>query len=65
VSVGVVRRLLTTREGGYSRAPYDSLNLGEHVGDAPDVVTANRGVLAQRIGTAPGWPWWMARSRYR
>ena len=59
MSVGVVRRLLTTREGGYSRAPYDSLNLGEHVGDAPDVVAANRGVLAQRIGLPMARLVWM------
>lgn len=32
----------TTRNGGVSRPPYDSLNLGAHVGDEADSVAANR-----------------------
>ena len=32
----------TTRRGGVSAAPYDSLNLGIHVGDNPAQVQANR-----------------------
>ena len=28
-----VKALQTTRNGGVSAAPYDSLNLGDHVGD--------------------------------
>ncbi len=28
-----VRAVCTTRAGGSSAAPYDSLNLGDHVGD--------------------------------
>lgn len=28
-----VRALMTLRQGGYSQAPYDSFNLGDHVGD--------------------------------
>lgn len=34
--------LCTTRAGGVSVAPYDSLNLGDHVGDAHEAVRANR-----------------------
>ena len=30
-----VQALCTTRAGGCSRAPFDSLNLGDHVGDDP------------------------------
>lgn len=47
-----VRALCTTRRGGHSAAPFDSLNLGDHVGDAPEAVAANRRLLqAQLAGT--------------
>jgi len=42
-----VHALCTTRAGGVSAAPYDHLNLGDHVNDAPAAVQANRAVLAQ------------------
>jgi YfiH family protein len=45
-----VRAFFTDREGGVSDAPYDSLNLAEHVGDAPAAVAANRKVLAELAG---------------
>jgi copper oxidase (laccase) domain-containing protein len=44
---------LTDRIGGGSARPYDSLNLGGHVGDDPARVTANRARLAAEIGVAP------------
>ncbi len=37
-----VRAVMTTRAGGVSRAPYDSLNLGDHVGDDAADVAENR-----------------------
>lgn len=40
-----VQALFTTRAGGVSAAPYDSLNLGDHVGDEPAAVAANRARL--------------------
>ncbi|RIX59324.1 peptidoglycan editing factor PgeF [Paenibacillus nanensis] len=40
------------REGGVSSAPWDSLNIGLHVGDAADAVIANRKRLTDKIG----WP---------
>jgi polyphenol oxidase len=40
----------TTRAGGHSVLPYDSLNLGDHVGDEILTVAANRAVLGQAIG---------------
>jgi purine-nucleoside/S-methyl-5'-thioadenosine phosphorylase / adenosine deaminase len=40
-----VKALSTTRQGGVSPAPYDSFNLGDHVGDAPAAVTTNRAKL--------------------
>lgn len=48
-----VHAICTTRLGGVSAAPYDALNLGAHVGDAPASVTANRTLLRQAIGARP------------
>ena len=44
---------MSTRSGGVSHAPWDSLNLGEHVGDNPEAVAANRARLQQALGTRP------------
>ena len=48
---------MTDRHGGVSLAPYDSLNLGLHVGDIPQQVLVNRGLLAQQLqlATEPVW----------
>ena len=40
----------TGRTGGVSSAPYSSLNLGDHVGDDPAVVEANRQLLMEAAG---------------
>ena len=48
-----VRAVFTTRAGGVSPVPYDSLNLGDHVGDLPANVAANRDVLRQATGSHP------------
>lgn len=37
-----VAALVTTRAGGMSHEPFDSLNLGDHVGDDPTAVAHNR-----------------------
>ena len=50
-----VRALQTTRNGGHSREAYASLNLGDHVGDDPLVVAANRQVLSPFLPTEPVW----------
>ena len=50
-----VRSLQTTRAGGISRAPYDSLNLGDHVGDAPLAVERNRMLLNGLLPSEPVW----------
>ena len=50
-----VRALVTTRLGGVSMAPFDSLNLGDHVGDAPDAVAHNRARVAAALPAAPLW----------
>ncbi|MGV0744628.1 peptidoglycan editing factor PgeF [Mycolicibacterium sp. XJ870] len=44
-----VRRVTTTRAGGVSAPPFDSFNLGDHVGDDPAAVAANRTRLAAAI----------------
>lgn len=44
---------MSTRAGGCSPAPFDSLNLGDHVGDDPQRVQANREALARAIGARP------------
>lgn len=47
-----VRAACTTRAGGVSTAPFDSLNLGDHVGDSADHVAANRAVLRSSLGVS-------------
>lgn len=48
-----VRAVCTTRAGGRSVAPYDSLNLGDHVGDDILAVGANRALLHEAIQARP------------
>lgn len=48
-----VRALCSTRGGGVSHAPYDSLNLGSHVGDVASQVQHNRALLKQALGARP------------
>ena len=50
-----VRTLQTTRTGGVSLSPYDSLNLGTHVGDEPAAVAANRAALRTLLPAEPAW----------
>lgn len=50
-----VHALCTTRAGGCSTGGYSSLNLGTHVGDAPQAVAANRARLVAALQTTkPG-----------
>lgn len=48
-----VKAVFTTRHGGLSPAPFDSMNLGDHVGDGPMLVAANRALLTQALGAKP------------
>ncbi len=52
-----IRRVSTTRAGGVSAAPFDTFNLGDHVGDDPAAVAANRYRLAAAIGLADRVVW--------
>lgn len=42
--------IFTNRLGGVSEAPFDSANLGDHVGDLPASVDENRAMLESQIG---------------
>ncbi len=48
-----VRAVMTDRHGGVSAAPYDTMNLGDHVGDLPASVLSNRAILAEAVGRRP------------
>jgi len=52
-----VHAAFTLRAGGVSEGPFDSLNVGTHVGDAPQAVEENRRRLRQelRLPTEPTW----------
>ena len=54
-----VRRVTTTRAGGVSAPPYDTFNLGDHVGDDPSAVATNRMRLAAAIGLGADAVVWM------
>lgn len=54
-----VRRVTTTRAGGVSAPPYATFNLGDHVGDHPAAVAANRKRLASAIGLGADGLVWM------
>jgi YfiH family protein len=53
-----VRAASSLRPGGVSGGAYASLNLGGHVGDAPEQVAQNRQKLAEALGL-PAEPTWL------
>lgn len=53
-----VRAAFTLRTGGVSGGPFASFNLGDHVGDDPRAVAANRTTL-RRLLSLPGEPLWL------
>ena len=46
---------MTTREGGVSSPPWDSFNLGDHVGDDAAHVAENRARLRVQLPAEPAW----------
>ena len=50
-----VHGLMTVRTGGVSQAPWSSFNLGDHVGDDPTHVAANRASLRRQLPAEPAW----------
>lgn len=53
-----IRAAVTTRLGGVSQSPYQSFNLGAHVGDDPIAVRGNRGRLRTALAL-PAEPLWL------
>jgi polyphenol oxidase len=53
-----VRTASTLRSGGVSTPPFDTLNLGVHVGDVADAVRNNRQRLRDTL-SLPGEPCWL------
>ena len=49
IDLAGARALFTTRRGGVSRGPFESLNLGRLTTDDPDAVTRNRDLLQAQI----------------
>lgn len=55
------RRVVTDRRGGRSAPPYDTFNLGAHVGDDPAAVAANRSRVARELGVPEDRLVWMTQ----
>jgi len=55
-----VHAVATTRQGGVSAGAYAGLNLGDHVGDDPAVVAANRRLMAEALAL-PAPPYWLSQ----
>jgi YfiH family protein len=49
-----VHAFVSTRLGGLSAPPYDSLNLGQYVEDAPEAVAHNRALLLREVAARTG-----------
>ena len=54
-----VLALFTSRAGGVSAAPFDTLNMGASVGDDPDAIAANRRLVAEACGLGQDRLTWM------
>lgn len=50
-----VKTLVSTRTGGVSQQPFESLNLGDHVGDQTPNVLLNRNVFYKALPAEPIW----------
>lgn len=49
------RAVFTTRRGGFSQGPYESLNLGRLTDDDPDAVQANLRSVSEAFGVRLAW----------
>lgn len=54
-ALGGAQAVFTNRFGGVSAPPFDRLNLGPHVGDAPEAVARNRAIVDQAVGHDVVW----------
>jgi YfiH family protein len=50
-----IKTMITNRHGGFSQPPFDSLNLGLHVGDDSATVKKNRDALKAVLPNEPIW----------
>lgn len=50
-----IQTLISTRKGGLSQSPYESFNLGVHVGDDLATVFENRKLLSEILPSEPHW----------
>lgn len=50
-----VNAQISTRTGGVSASPYDSLNLGDHFGDHIENVLTNRAIFTKTLPSKPLW----------
>ncbi len=50
-----IKTMITNRHGGFSQPPFDSLNLGSHVGDDSELVQKNRDALKALLPNEPIW----------
>jgi YfiH family protein len=57
---GNIQAFTTTRQGGYSLAPYDGFNLAMHVGDEEARVQKNRALLKKEYNL-PEEPAWLSQ----
>ena len=54
-ALAAVRAVITTRVGGVSPAPYDSMNFGLRSGDSEENVLRNRALLRAALPAEPAW----------
>lgn len=50
-----VKTLVSTRIGGVSQQPFDTFNLGDHVGDLASNVLHNRAIFSKELPAEPLW----------
>ena len=55
-----VKAVMTTRHGGFSQVPFDSMNLGDHVDDDLAIVNKNR-VYLKDVLALPNSPLWLTQ----
>ena len=58
---GRLRVWCTTRHGGVSDPPFDTMNLGDHVGDDPEKVARNRSLIQHQCDL-PGEVNWLVQT---
>ena len=55
VAPSAIKTRVSTRNGGVSHQPFNTLNLGDHVGDQAEDVLLNRAIFAKGMPNEPLW----------